>query len=1554
MDEKLNIINPEDKDYYDGKFYMVGLYPGAGVELATFYVYAGCEEEALELVVAYLDMQPTESNLLYTTDEIENYISESFADEFQAYMEENPDADTFQFATDYLGYFYIDATMQGASQPYFVEGSNLRVEETNDEPITFESKEVKTESMFPTDEDYELARKVVDAYGVDEVCKKINMNYETEFGEKDRLVKWLATMDKNEFETYFPEYVDEKKEEDCTQCSSVDAGKVDLVGQKDKKEEKKLQEHTESWLTLTPADNHRVKPFVDLFKKEYPNKNIDKLYLETIEGGWEPCVAFIESDGTTYRVFVGALNDGTYMSDQDSVKIANGNFKAEYDYINESKEVKEESIQGVANIADKIRKAKADISNGTDFDYDSFVSEIKQDTMRLPEKSEQETAATLLHDFCKEFGSRDTDQQKCDDEICRESKEVKTEYYKMPEDEHIIWDSEVDYYDDEYMNDIKENQYQDYLDNFEPSVPTFEEWLDDQLDDLVSSGAYETADEALEDMRDDLQADYEDYIETYKDEPLDFDTWYSNYISDSSYEDWEMLEEDLLDNVFPHIDEQVNDSVLVLSGYYGSNYPDFRSSGAGGKLFTDGTGGFRDYMGGFDRVCITTQNGILGAICNDHDGTVSGQFYTLPDDKTELIKALGYEEIIKERYDEEDLDKYNEMDLMETEFNNDLMYEGIDARDLTEHLDLLKPIKDTISGYTSDPDKTKTESKEVKIENNRIPRNWKKITYKSKIDTNVDSVGDTIEIERDEWNRPIATNLRTGKTALTFLDMVRNEDLAEVINIETADKETESKRVECKELKTESVSYQDLVIAGESLWRDDARIYETRVEGIYDCQTAGHGGYLVDTDVFPELAKYGDKTPIDNIVGFEEDYEALKVIWAVPEVLEQIQLDKDWYKNLTLDDVLRYEDKLNDEFRKEFPNKKEIAEVPEMKTEAEDMTQVKDDIETAVEKSDSTDLEKDQVKGSLDVLKTDEESAIDGYEEFNKETAEVVDGELADAVKDQMEEIIDDEKEHIEKIDTIKKSLGEFRQIKTESRTLEQEVDKYKDYIDDNTKQHLEKLEKDLLSIDNVTGVEYDLSNYADDQLPNSPIIIVNYDQINTSFALLKSVVNVIESNGLVVEMEELEDNDTYFYIVTYKNNWNNQEVITEAEEVNTYKQRFIDYCKGKVEDLGTIVAKDKDDEDFNEELPVAMIDNHYEQAKPAYILIPDPDYDDRLVISDKDGNVFIDSPMSNVVGEAQEMTFDKIDTEFYNNVLEYWDELYMDDALELDDVDKASREKIQNEFKCPEHFDYNVISRAGGADVEVYCKDIPDLNATTTTMNENGEYVQDYFDIDGLWQVNEVDDSGKFIKNLYINGWQEAMNTLVQQYSKVKEKTESKEVKTESSDTTRIGQIAQEISSFPYIRDRMKKDNWLSGSSTTVHPVEAYLDNNGTGNITIQLDVDKNTFDHIIELFVNHYPEITDGWFSKSDGSCPNSLYFKYKEVEPIEEENILGQETPDEKIAKADSIEKGLYTEEMTLVESYDNEKDADVISKALARRGCKTEVRLNENKYEVWSNN
>lgn len=319
-----------------------------------------------------------------------------------------------------------------------------------------------------------------------------------------------------------------------------------------------------------------------------------------------------------------------------------------------------------------------------------------------------------------------------------EAKTKKIEYYKMPDDEHIIWDSEVDYYDDDYMEDVKQNQYQDYLDDFEPSEPpTFEDWVmseecyDTHYNWFEDTGITEWSD-LVDEYRDEFKEDYDDYVANYKDEPLPFDKWYSNYIKDASYDDWEYLEDDLKSNIFPEIDKQVNDDVLILSGYYGSNFPDFKSSGAGGKLFENGTKDFRDYMGNFDRVCITTQNGILGAVLGDHDGTVSGQFFTLPDDKSELFKALDLENKVKEDYTDQEIDwengtvgEYDSMgnyrnydleDLVEKEFYELLEYGGLDARDFTTHLELLKPIKDTISGYANKSESKKAERKKKQIE----------------------------------------------------------------------------------------------------------------------------------------------------------------------------------------------------------------------------------------------------------------------------------------------------------------------------------------------------------------------------------------------------------------------------------------------------------------------------------------------------------------------------------------------------------------------------------------------------------------------------------------------------------------------------------------------------------------------------------------------------------------------------------------------------------------------------------------------------------------------
>lgn len=139
MDKNLNIINPEDKDYYDGKLYMVGLYPGAGAELKTFYVYGEYEGEALESVVAYLDLS-SETGLLLDMDEVEDIVYDDYGEEYNNWLLEHPESDWFEFANEYLGYIYVDATMKGASQPYYVEGNYLRIEEV-------ENKEAKTEDV---------------------------------------------------------------------------------------------------------------------------------------------------------------------------------------------------------------------------------------------------------------------------------------------------------------------------------------------------------------------------------------------------------------------------------------------------------------------------------------------------------------------------------------------------------------------------------------------------------------------------------------------------------------------------------------------------------------------------------------------------------------------------------------------------------------------------------------------------------------------------------------------------------------------------------------------------------------------------------------------------------------------------------------------------------------------------------------------------------------------------------------------------------------------------------------------------------------------------------------------------------------------------------------------------------------------------------------------------------------------------------------------------------------------------------------------------------------
>lgn len=86
-----------------------------------------------------------------------------------------------------------------------------------------------------------------------------------------------------------------------------------------------------------------------------------------------------------------------------------------------------------------------------------------------------------------------------------------------------------------------------------------------------------------------------------------------------------------------------------------------------------------------------------------------------------------------------------------------------------------------------------------------------------------------------------------------------------------------------------------------------------------------------------------------------------------------------------------------------------------------------------------------------------------------------------------------------------------------------------------------------------------------------------------------------------------------------------------------------------------------------------------------------------------------------------------------------------------------------------------------------------------------------------------------------------------------------------------RVQQIVADLKEEPLVKKYLYDTTWLSGSSTTVYPIEI-----GKQDITLQWKSDKNIFNSFIKKIVDKYPEISDGWFSKTDGEEPSSITFK------------------------------------------------------------------------------
>jgi len=90
-----------------------------------------------------------------------------------------------------------------------------------------------------------------------------------------------------------------------------------------------------------------------------------------------------------------------------------------------------------------------------------------------------------------------------------------------------------------------------------------------------------------------------------------------------------------------------------------------------------------------------------------------------------------------------------------------------------------------------------------------------------------------------------------------------------------------------------------------------------------------------------------------------------------------------------------------------------------------------------------------------------------------------------------------------------------------------------------------------------------------------------------------------------------------------------------------------------------------------------------------------------------------------------------------------------------------------------------------------------------------------------------------------------------------------------------RIKQVVAEFQNEKLVKKYLYEHEWLSGSSTVVHPITIWAD-----EVVIQWKSNKNVFEKFIKRIVNKYNDVFEyGYFWKSDGSCPSKLVFCFND---------------------------------------------------------------------------
>ena len=120
-----------------------------------------------------------------------------------------------------------------------------------------------------------------------------------------------------------------------------------------------------------------------------------------------------------------------------------------------------------------------------------------------------------------------------------------------------------------------------------------------------------------------------------------------------------------------------------------------------------------------------------------------------------------------------------------------------------------------------------------------------------------------------------------------------------------------------------------------------------------------------------------------------------------------------------------------------------------------------------------------------------------------------------------------------------------------------------------------------------------------------------------------------------------------------------------EDKTISPQKQKFIDYCKDKIEDLGDTEIYDEDYEE-NVQYHKIMHTEGIREFNDLYIIANFDDYEnENLIAINNENKIVINTPMIDCNGYAATMQFDKIDKQFYDQLMDFWNDIYMDEMIE-------------------------------------------------------------------------------------------------------------------------------------------------------------------------------------------------------------------------------------------------------------------------------------------------